>query len=124
MELPMKNKSVRLMLVVMAVLSTSPASAQTDNQVVNQGAGFLAWILVGLIGGYLASRLINKTGEGIVRDILLGIIGGVVGGVLFRSLGGHGVTGFNLASILVAFIGTVIVLVLYHAINGGRRTSA
>ena len=56
-----------------------------------------------------------------LRDILLGIVGGIVGGVVFRALGGHGVTGFNLWSILVAFIGGIVVLVLYHAIIGPRR---
>jgi uncharacterized membrane protein YeaQ/YmgE (transglycosylase-associated protein family) len=88
---------------------------------VNEGAGVLAWILVGLIGGYLASRVVNKTGEGLLRDIFLGIIGGIVGGIIFHAVGGHGVTGFNLWSILVAFIGGVIVLLLYHAIRGQQR---
>jgi uncharacterized membrane protein YeaQ/YmgE (transglycosylase-associated protein family) len=88
---------------------------------VNEGAGVLAWILVGLIGGYLASRVVNKTGEGLLRDIFLGIIGGIVGGIIFHAVGGHGVTGFNLWSILVAFIGGVIVLLLYHAIIRGQQ---
>jgi uncharacterized membrane protein YeaQ/YmgE (transglycosylase-associated protein family) len=58
-----------------------------------------------------------------LRDILLGIVGGIVGGVVFRALGGHGVTGFNLWSILVAFIGGIVVLVLYHATVGSRRSA-
>ena len=89
---------------------------------VEQGAGVIAWIFVGLIAGYLASRLVNKTGEGTVRDIILGIIGGIVGGILFRALGHHGVSGFNIWSILVAFLGSVAVLILYHTINGRRRS--
>jgi uncharacterized membrane protein YeaQ/YmgE (transglycosylase-associated protein family) len=86
------------------------------------GAGIIAWILVGLVGGFLASKVVNKTGEGMLRDILLGIVGGIVGGVVFRAFGGHGVTGFNLWSILVAFIGGIVILVLYHAIVGSRRS--
>ena len=108
-------------LVITALLFASPALAQTNDQAVNEGAGVIAWILVGLIGGYLASRIVNKTGEGLVRDIILGIVGGIVGGVIFGILGGHGVTGFNLWSILVAFIGGVVVLVIYHAMFRQRR---
>ena len=69
-------------LAAMTLLFASPALAQTNDQAVNEGAGVIAWIVVGLIGGYLASRMVNKTGEGIVRDIILGIVGGIVGGVI------------------------------------------
>lgn len=79
----------------------------------------LAWIVLGLIAGFIGSKLVNKTGEGIVLDIVLGIVGAVVGGYLFSIFGAHGVTGVNLYSLLVAVIGAVIVLVLYHAIKGG-----
>jgi uncharacterized membrane protein YeaQ/YmgE (transglycosylase-associated protein family) len=102
------------------LLSTSAWAAGNDTTV-NEGAGFIAWMVVGLIGGYLASRVVNKTGEGTIRDIILGIIGGIIGGIIFRAFGGHGVTGFNLWSILVAFIGAVVLLVLYHAIRGQQR---
>jgi uncharacterized membrane protein YeaQ/YmgE (transglycosylase-associated protein family) len=108
-------------IALTTLLLAAPALAQTNDQTVNEGAGVIAWILVGLIGGYLASRIVNKTGEGIFRDIILGIIGGIVGGIIFRVLGGHGVTGFNLWSILVAFIGGIVVLLIYHAILGQRR---
>lgn len=108
---------------IAAVLMASPTLAQTTDQPVEEGAGIIAWILVGLIGGFLASKVVNKTGEGMLRDILLGIVGGIVGGVLFRAFGGPGVTGFNLWSILVAFIGGIVVLVLYHAIAGPRRST-
>jgi hypothetical protein len=57
---------------IMGLLFASPALAQTNDQAVSEGAGVIAWILVGLIGGYLASRMVNKTGEGLVRDIILG----------------------------------------------------
>jgi uncharacterized membrane protein YeaQ/YmgE (transglycosylase-associated protein family) len=80
----------------------------------------LAWIVLGLIAGFLGSKLVNKTGEGLLLDIVLGIVGAVVGGWLFSMFGGHGVTGVNLYSLFVAVIGAVIVLVLYHAVRGGR----
>jgi len=104
-----------------SLMLTSPAWAAND-ATINEGAGVIAWIVVGLIGGYLASRVVNRTGEGLIRDIVLGIIGGIIGGILFRALGGHGVTGFNLWSILVAFVGAVILLLLYHAVRGQART--
>jgi uncharacterized membrane protein YeaQ/YmgE (transglycosylase-associated protein family) len=107
-------------ITLTTLLFATPALAQTNDQVVNEGAGVVAWVLVGLIGGYLASRVVNKTGEGVFRDIILGIVGGIVGGIIFRMVGGHGVTGFNLWSILVAFIGGVVVLLIYHGIRGQR----
>jgi uncharacterized membrane protein YeaQ/YmgE (transglycosylase-associated protein family) len=82
---------------------------------------FLAWIVLGLIAGFIASKIVNKAGEGIVLDIILGIVGAVVGGWLFNTFGHVGVTGLNLWSIIVAVIGAVIVLVIYHALV---RTSA
>jgi len=108
---------------VFTALTAIPALAQSSDQPVEEGAGIIAWIVVGLIGGFLASKVVNKTGEGMLRDILLGIVGGIVGGVVFRALGGHGVTGFNLWSVLVAFIGGIVVLVLYHTIVGPRRSA-
>ncbi len=80
----------------------------------------IGWIVFGLIAGFIASRIVNKTGEGFVLDIVLGIIGAVVGGFLFAQFGAVGVTGFNLYSMIVAIIGAVVVLVVYHAIVGRR----
>ncbi len=77
----------------------------------------LAWIVLGLISGFIASKLVNKTGEGVVLDIVLGIVGAVVGGWLFATFGMAGVTGVNLYSMLVAVVGAVIVLFAYHAIR-------
>ena len=82
---------------------------------------FLAWIVLGLIAGFIASKIVNKAGEGVVLDIILGIVGAVVGGWLFNTFGHVGVTGLNIYSIIVAIIGAVIVLVIYHALV---RTSA
>jgi uncharacterized membrane protein YeaQ/YmgE (transglycosylase-associated protein family) len=78
---------------------------------------FIAWIVLGLLAGYIGSKLVNNRGEGIVLDVLLGIVGAVVGGWLFNRFGAVGVTGFNLYSLLVAVIGAVLVLVVYHAIR-------
>ncbi|MBS0380764.1 MAG: GlsB/YeaQ/YmgE family stress response membrane protein [Proteobacteria bacterium] len=77
----------------------------------------LAWIVLGLISGFIASKLVNKTGEGVVLDIVLGIVGAVVGGWLFATFGMSGVTGVNLYSMLVAVVGAVVVLFVYHAIR-------
>ncbi len=74
----------------------------------------LAWIVLGLIAGFIGSKLVNHTGEGILLDILLGIVGAIVGGFLFNLAGAPGVTGLNLWSLLVAVIGAVVFLVLYH----------
>jgi uncharacterized membrane protein YeaQ/YmgE (transglycosylase-associated protein family) len=80
----------------------------------------LAWIVLGLIAGFIASKLVNKTGGSLVLDLLLGVVGAFVGGFLFTRFGAAGVTGLNLYSILVAIIGAVIVLFIYHAIAGRR----
>ena len=81
----------------------------------------LAWIVLGLIAGFLGSKIVNKTGEGLVLDIVLGIVGALVGGFLFNQFGAAGVTGLNLYSLLVATIGAIVVLVLYHLVVR-RRT--
>ena len=80
----------------------------------------LAWIVLGLIAGFIGSKLVNKTGEGVILDIVLGVVGAVVGGWLFSMFGAHGVTGVNFYSLFVAVIGAVVVLVLYHAVTGRR----
>jgi uncharacterized membrane protein YeaQ/YmgE (transglycosylase-associated protein family) len=80
----------------------------------------LGWVLLGLIAGFIASKIVNKTGSGIVVDIILGIVGAVVGGFIFSRLGVTGVTGFNLYSMFVAIVGAIIVLVAYHFLTGRR----
>ncbi len=77
----------------------------------------IGWIVLGLIAGFIGSKIVNKTGEGFFLDIVLGIVGGVVGGWLFELFGATGVTGFNLYSMFVAVIGAIVVLVAYHAIR-------
>jgi uncharacterized membrane protein YeaQ/YmgE (transglycosylase-associated protein family) len=76
-----------------------------------------AWILLGLISGYVASKVVNHRGEGVVLDIALGIVGAFVGGWLFTALGAVGITGFNLWSLFVAVIGAITTLVAYHLVR-------
>ena len=80
----------------------------------------LAWIILGLVAGFIASKIVNRSGSGLVMDLLLGVVGAFVGGFLFTRFGAAGVTGFNLYSILVSTLGTIIVLVIYHALSGRR----
>jgi uncharacterized membrane protein YeaQ/YmgE (transglycosylase-associated protein family) len=80
----------------------------------------LAWIILGLVAGFIASKLVNRTGSGLVMDLLLGVVGAFVGGFLFTRFGAAGVTGLNIYSILVATIGAVVVLFIYHALTRGR----
>lgn len=81
----------------------------------------LAWIVLGLVAGFIGSKLVNKTGEGFILDIVLGIVGALVGGFIFNMVGATGVTGLNLWSLIVAVIGAVVFLVVYHALF--RRTT-
>lgn len=81
---------------------------------------FIAWIVLGLIAGFIASKVVNKSGEGFLLDIVLGVVGAVVGGWLFNTFGMVGVTGVNIYSILVAVVGAVVVLFVYHLITGRR----
>jgi len=78
----------------------------------------VAWIVLGLVAGFIGSKIVNKSGEGFLLDIVLGVVGAVVGGFLFTAVGAEGVNGFNLWSMFVAVIGAVVVLVIKHAITG------
>jgi len=77
----------------------------------------IAWIVLGLIAGFIGSKIVNKRGEGMLLDIVLGIVGAIVGGWLFSLFGAGGVSGLNLYSLLVAVVGAILVLVVYHAIR-------
>ncbi len=76
----------------------------------------LAWIILGIIAGFIGSKIVNKTGEGLVLDLVLGVIGAIVGGFLFNTFGHEGVTGLNVYSLIVAVIGAVVVLFAYRLI--------
>jgi uncharacterized membrane protein YeaQ/YmgE (transglycosylase-associated protein family) len=78
---------------------------------------FLAWIVLGLLAGFIASKIVNNRGEGLFLDVILGIVGAVVGGWLFGLVGASGATGVNLYSLLVAVAGAILVLFTYHALR-------
>ena len=82
--------------------------------------GILSWILLGLVAGWLAGQVMKGGGYGIIWDIVLGIIGAVVGGFLASALLGLDVNGFNVMSILIAFVGACIVIALSRALTGSR----
>ncbi len=82
--------------------------------------GIIAWIVLGLIAGFIASLIVKHTGSGIILDIVLGVVGALVGGFLFSLFGAAGVTGFNVYSAVVAIIGAIVVLWLYYALVGRR----
>ena len=77
----------------------------------------IGWLILGLISGFIASKIVIKQGEGVALDIVLGIVGALVGGWLFVQFDGQGITGFNLYSMLVSIIGAIVVLVVYHAVR-------
>lgn len=82
--------------------------------------GIISWIILGVIAGFIGSKIVNKSGQGFLMDIVLGIVRAIVGGVIFSAFGATGVTGLNIYSLIVAVIGAVVVLWGYHAISGRR----
>ncbi len=80
----------------------------------------IGWLILGLIAGFIGSKIYAGTGQGILLDIVLGIVGAFVGGFLFSAVGGTPVTGFNIYSMIVAIVGAIIVLWIYHAVAGRR----
>jgi len=81
--------------------------------------GVISWIILGLVAGWIASKIVNKTGSGMMMDIALGVVGAIVGGLIFSSLlGTSGVTGLNIWSLIVSVVGAVVVLWIYHALVG------
>ncbi len=81
----------------------------------------IGWIVLGLIAGFIASKIVNREGAGFLLDIVLGVVGALVGGFILNAFGAAGITGFNPWSFLVAIFGAIIVLVIWHALVG-RRT--
>jgi uncharacterized membrane protein YeaQ/YmgE (transglycosylase-associated protein family) len=77
----------------------------------------IAWIILGLVAGFVASKIVNRHGEGVLLDIVIGIVGAVIGGWIMAAVGGQGVTGFNLYSVLVAIGGAVVLLIIAHAVR-------
>jgi uncharacterized membrane protein YeaQ/YmgE (transglycosylase-associated protein family) len=95
-------------------LQKLPVGGATTTQ--GNSMSFIAWIILGLISGFIASKIVNKSGDGLVIDILLGIVGAFLGGWLFNEFGMSGVTGVNVYSMLVAVVGAVLFLIIYHAL--------
>ena len=80
----------------------------------------IAWLILGLIAGFIGSKIVNKSGQGLLLDIVLGVVGAFVGGFLFSAFGASPVTGLNIYSLIVAVIGAIVVLWVYHAATGRR----
>ena len=85
--------------------------------------GILAWIVVGLIAGFLASQVMRGGGYGLIGDIIVGVVGALIGGFLASTLLNmpNAVNGINVTSILVAFVGAVILIAILRAVSGRRR---
>jgi uncharacterized membrane protein YeaQ/YmgE (transglycosylase-associated protein family) len=81
----------------------------------------IGWLILGLVAGFIGSKIVNSQGQGLFLDIVLGIVGAFVGGFLFTTFGATGITGLNIYSMIVAVIGAVVVLVIYHALASPRR---
>ena len=80
----------------------------------------ISWIILGLIAGFIGSKIVNKQGDGMLLDIALGVVGAIVGGIIFSFFGATGITGLNIWSMIVAIVGSVVVLWAYHAISDRR----
>lgn len=84
----------------------------------------IGWLILGLIAGFIGSKIVNSQGQGVLLNIALGIVGAILGGLIFSAFGAQGVTGLNLYSMIVAIIGSIVVLVAYNAFAGqGRQIS-
>ncbi len=83
--------------------------------------GIISWIVLGLIAGFIGSKIVDRQGQGFWLDIVLGIVGAIVGGFLFDFFGATGVTGLNIYSMIVAIVGSIVVLLIYNALTGRRR---
>ena len=83
--------------------------------------GIISWIILGLIAGFVGSKIVDKQGQGFWLDIVLGIVGALIGGFLFDLFGASGVTGLNIYSMMVAIAGSVVVLLIYNAVASRRR---
>jgi uncharacterized membrane protein YeaQ/YmgE (transglycosylase-associated protein family) len=85
--------------------------------------GLVAWIVVGLIAGWLASQAVPSR-LGLVGDTIVGMVGAVVGGWIFEQVGSTGTTGFSIWSVFVAFVGAAVLLFALRALNGNNRIFA
>ena len=85
--------------------------------------GILAWIIVGIIAGFLAKAVVpGEAPAGVLGDLVVGVVGALIGGWIMSSFGSTGFTGLNLWGIFVAFIGAVVLLLIMRALIGPRYT--
>ena len=84
--------------------------------------GIISWIILGLIAGFIGSKIVDKQGQGSWLNIVLGIVGALVGGFLFDLFGAGGVTGLNIYSMIIAIVGSVVVLLIYNTLTGPRSS--
>lgn len=99
----------------MLIINIATLSLFLSDRRGNSAIAFFAWIVLGLVAGFIGSKLLNRTGHGRVRDVLLGIVGGVVGGFLANLFRDTGVANLNFYSFFVAFVGAVAFLIIFHA---------
>jgi uncharacterized membrane protein YeaQ/YmgE (transglycosylase-associated protein family) len=83
--------------------------------------GIVSWIILGLIAGFIGSKIVDRQGQGFWLDIALGIVGALVGGFLFSLFGASGVTGLNIYSMIVAVVGAIVVMLIYNTLTGRSR---
>jgi uncharacterized membrane protein YeaQ/YmgE (transglycosylase-associated protein family) len=104
-------------------LADGRRAAAANDRVVQGGEhmGILSWVILGLIAGFIGSRIVDRRGQGFWLDIAIGIIGALVGGFVFNLFGASGVTGLNIYSMIVAVAGSIVVLVIYNTVMGRRR---
>jgi len=86
------------------------------------GMSIIAWLVLGLLAGWIASMIMGSGGYGVIGDIIVGILGALIGGFITGPLFGIDVTGFNLTSLIVAVIGAIVLIAIYRAVTGTRRT--
>jgi uncharacterized membrane protein YeaQ/YmgE (transglycosylase-associated protein family) len=79
--------------------------------------GIIAWLVLGLLAGFIGSKIVNKTGEGMLMDIMIGIVGALLGGWIAGFFGFNGVTGVNIPSLIVAVVGSIVLLLIYRAVR-------
>ena len=122
---PQKTHRALLVLVLcfswaIGAYGRSPASLRSLREQ-TETMSFLALVVLGLVAGFIGSKIVNRKGEGILLDILLGVVGAFAGGWLFHIFGAPGVSGLNLYSLFVAVVGSVVFLVVYHVLFRRRR---
>ena len=99
------------MVINLTILGMLISRSQQDSAL-----SFAAWIAIGLVVGFIGSKLLNKTRHGLRRDCLLGIVGAIVGGFFSNLLGKPGVSGLDVYSLVVAVVGAAVFMIVYHAL--------